>query len=297
MKRKRWNIVYFIREGAHSIVTHGLMSFAAVSMIVACLIIMGSFSLMAINMDYMMGQLESDHEFLAYIEETYTDDQIAVLYQQVQAVENVDRVVLVSKEEAKQRYLEGRETQGLYAGLPDEVFRDRLSIHVVDLTLFEQTVKQVEGLNGVVNLRAETELAGWFVTIRNVAAALATILVVILVTISLFIMTNTIKLATFTRREEIAIMKMCGATNSFVRWPFVIEGLLLGIIGALVAFFLQWIIYVVVYQAIENSGAITVFPMVSFQSLIPHVSGAFFLSGTIIGALGSAMAIRKFLRV
>lgn len=297
MKRRRWNIGYFIREGAHSIVTHGLMSFAAVCMIVACLIIMGSFALVAVNADFMMGQLEEDNEFLAYIEETYTDEQAEGLRRKVEKMDNVARVELIGKEEAKRRYLEGRENQGLYADLPDEVFRDRLAIHVVDLVLFEQTVGQVRGLEGVANVRAESELAGWFVTIRNVAAALATILVGILVTISLFIMTNTIKLATFTRREEIAIMKMCGATNSFVRWPFAIEGLLLGLMGAVVAFFLQWGIYVLVYQAIEKSGAISLFSMVSFQSLASNVLGAFLAAGGIIGALGSALAIRRFLRV
>lgn len=107
---------------------------------------------------------------------------------------------------------------------------------MVDIELFEQTVDQVAALPGIANHRAETEIAEGFVMVRNVATAIATILIVILVVISLFIIANTTKLATFSRREEIAIMKMCGATNSFVRWPFVFEGLILGLIGALIAF-------------------------------------------------------------
>ena len=297
MRRRKINVGYFIREGAHSIVTHGLMSFAAVCMIVACLVIMGSFTLVAMNADQMLGQLEDENEFLAYIDETYDDGQIAALQRRVESEDNIGEVTLIHKEQAKADYLEGRENQGLYADLPDEVFRDRFSIHVKDLALFEETVERVEGMVGIVNTRAAAEMAEWFVTIRNVATALATILVAILVIISLFIMTNTIKLATFTRREEIAIMKMCGATNSFVRWPFVIEGLLLGIMGACIAFLIQWGIYGAAYRAIADSGAITLFSLLTFQSLAWDVLRAFLLAGALIGALGSGLAIRRFLRV
>ena len=295
--RKQINLGYFAAEGARSIVSHGLMSFAAVCMIMACLIIMGSFSLVALNADKMLGQLESENEFLAYIEEGYTDEQIAALKKKIEAVPNVSKVTFISKEEAKATYLQGREDDGLYASLPDEVFRDRFSIHVADLTRFSQTVAAVTKLDGVANYRAESEIADGFVMVRNVASALATILVVILVVISLFIIANTIKLATFTRREEIAIMKMCGATNWFIRWPFIFEGLILGLVGALLAFFLQWGIYAALYNAIQSSGALTLFAMITFKSIAWPVLGVFLLAGAVIGGCGSVLAIRKFLQV
>jgi cell division transport system permease protein len=265
-------------------------------MIVACLVIMGSFSLVAVNADQMLGQLESENEFLAYIDEDYTNEQISSLMSQIEGMDNVASVTFVSKEEAKAVYLKGHD-EGLYQSLPDEVFRDRFSIHVADLELFSQTVASVTALDGIVNYRAETDIANGFVMVRNVASALASILVVILVVISLFIIANTIKIATFTRRDEIAIMKMCGATNWFIRWPFIVEGLILGLLGAVVAFFFQWVIYTAIYTAIADSGALTLFAMISFKSMAWKVLGVFAVTGVVIGAGGSVLAIRKFLQV
>jgi cell division transport system permease protein len=272
------------------------MSFAAVCMIVACLIIMGSFSLVAVNANQMLGQLESENEFLAYIDETYTDAQIQALMVQIEQMDNVASVTFTSKEDAKSVYLKGHD-DGLYQSLPDEVFRDRFAIHVTDLEQFSETVAAVAALDGIVNYRAEPEIADGFVMVRNVASALATILVVILVIISLFIIANTIKLATFTRRDEIAIMKMCGATNWFIRWPFVVEGLILGLTGAVVAFFLMWVIYTAIYTAIADSGALTLFALIPFKSMAWNVLGVFAVTGVVIGAGGSVLAIRKFLQV
>ena len=295
--KNRFNFGYFIREGFRSIFSHGLMSFAAVCMIVACLLIMGSFSLVAINAERMLSQAEDENEFLAIIDENYTDTQIRQLQEEIRQVPNVASVSFVTREEAKDTYLDDYEDVGLYADIPDEVFRDRFSIHVVDLNQFDQTVEAVRALSGVVNIRAAGELAEGFVTVRNVASAIATALVVILAAVSLFIIANTIRLATFARREEIAIMKMCGATNSFVRWPFVIEGLILGVTGALIAFFAQWGIYTAVYRAVVANGAIGMFPLVGFADIWPPVLGIFLLAGALIGACGSGFAIRKFLQV
>ena len=166
-----------------------------------------------------------------------------------------------------------------------------------DLDRFDETVDEVAAMDGIADYMAVPEIADGLVMVRNVASALASILVVILVIISLFIISNTIKLATFTRREEIAIMKMCGATNWFVRWPFVIEGMILGVVGALVSFFLLWGIYASIYNAVVASGALTLFALVTFQSVAWPLLGIFLLAGVIIGAGGSVFAIRKFLQV
>ena len=295
--RRRFNFGYFVAEGVRSIGSHGLMSFAAVCTIVACLLIMGCSALLAVNADRMLGDLESENAFLAYIDETYTREQCAELEARVRALPNVSEVTFITKAEAKEAYLEGREDVELYAELPDEVFRDRFSIHVVNIEHFEQTVDQVRSLKGIVHYRAETEIAEGFVMVRNIAAALATILIAILVVISLFIMSNTTRIAAFTRREEIAIMKMCGATNSFVRWPFVIEGLILGLLGALVAFFAQWGIYMLLENAILEHGAQSLIVLVPFRDMLWMVLAFFTAAGCIIGVGGSAGAIRKFLKV
>lgn len=296
---KRFDIGYFFKEGFLSVFSHGLMSFAAVCMIVACLLIMGSFSLLAMNVDENLKKLEDDNEFLAYIDENYTDAQIQDLIARVKAVDNVDAdsVKFVTKEEAKAVYLEGREGDGLYANMPDEVFRDRLSIHVLDLTRFNETVETVKNLPGVAGYRAEGELAEGFVAVRNAVTALAYVLVAILAAVSLFIIANTIRLATFTRREEIAIMKMCGATDGFVRGPFIVEGLILGLMGALAAFFLQWAVYGAVCRAIIGSGALALFELLEFKDIWNWVLGVFLAAGAAIGAVGSGFAIRRFLQV
>ena len=294
---RRINLGYFVKEGFLSVFSHGLMSFAAVCMIVACLIIMGSFSLLAMNVDENLQRLEDDNEFLVYIDEGYTTAQIARLTEQVRAVPNVASAEFITREEAKAAFLEKYGDNGLYANLPDEVFRDRISVHVVELERFNETVEAVDGLPGVVNKRAEGALAEGFVTVRNAVTALAWVLVAILAAVSLFIIANTIRLATFARRDEIAIMKMCGATDWFVRAPFIVEGLILGIMGALVAFLLQWAVYGLVCRAVINSGALTLFNLMEFGAIWKWVLGVFLAAGAAIGALGSGFAIRRFLQV
>ena len=295
--RQGFNIGYFFKEGFLSVFSHGLMSFAAVCMIVACLIIMGSFSLLAMNVDKNLKQLEDENEFLAYIDESYTEYEINKLSEQVRALDNVASVKFIAKEEAKAAYREGHEGDGLYANIPDDVFRDRLSIHVVDLSRFTETVEAVKALPGVAGHRAEGELAEGFVAVRNAVTAVAWVLIAILAAVSLFIIANTIRLATFARREEIAIMKMCGATDGFIRGPFVVEGLILGLMGAVVAFVIQWAVYAAVCRAFVNSGAVTLFHLMEFREIWGRVLSVFLLSGAGIGAVGSGFAIRRFLQV
>lgn len=299
--RQGFNIGYFFKEGFLSVFSHGLMSFAAVCMIVACLIIMGSFSLLAVNVDNMLSQLEDDNEFLAFIDEDYTDDQIRALMEQVRALDNVGSesgsVTFVSREQAKRDYLKGHESDGLYVNIPDEVFRDRLSIHVKDLERFTETVDAVDSLPGVVNHRAAGEVAEGFVAVRNAVTALAYVLIGILAAVSLFIISNTTRLAAFARREEIAIMKMCGATNGFVRGPFIFEGMLLGLFGAVLAFFCQWGIYELIVRAINSGGTFQLLTVIPFRELWLRLLGVFAAVGLVVGTLGSVTAIRKFLQV
>ena len=294
---KRFDFRYFLREGFHSIFTHGLMSFAAVCMIVCCLLIMGSFSLVAVNLNNMLGDLERENIILAYVDETLDDTQVAALKNTLEDIPNVDRAEFMSREEAMEKFKADKEDNPLFEDLPDEVLRDRYQIHIIDIEQMEATVQAVENTPGVANIRAELEIAEGFVTIRNVAGAVAIILVIILLLVSLFIISNTIKLATFTRREEIAIMKMCGATNGFVRWPFVFEGMILGLLGAVVAFFLQWGIYNLTGTAIEGSDTMQLITVLPFKPMALRVLGIFAGTGLVIGAGGSGVAIGKFLQV
>lgn len=294
---KKFDLGYYCSEGVHSIFTHGFMSFAAVCMIVACLLIMGSFSLVAVNLDNMLGDLEAENEFLAYIDETYTEDQAKALQSQIEAIPNVAEVTFVSRDEALDDFRAGREENPLLSDLDGSVLRDRYRIHVDDIEQLEQTVKQVEQVEGIADTNAAYEIAQGFVTVRNIAAGVAIVLVSILAVVSLFIIANTTKLAFFYRREEIAIMKMCGATNAFIRWPFIVQGMILGLAGAIVAFFLQWGVYELVGKAVIQSDGMSLVTILPFTSLIVNILPVFCGAGLLIGVVGSVLAIRKFLQV
>ena len=294
---RKFDAGYYVSEGFHSIFTHGFMSFAAVCMIVACLLIMGSFSLLAVNLDNMLGDLEAENEFLAYIDDTYTEEEARAIQTEIEAIPNVSQVTFVTRAEALEDWKEGRAENDLFNSLQPEVLRDRYRIHVTDIEQMAQTVSAVEQVSGVAKVRAAVDIAQGFVLVRNIATGVAAVLIGILLVVSLFIIANTIKLATFYRREEIAIMKMCGATNAFVRWPFVVEGMLLGLTGALIAFFAQWGIYELVAKLIVQGNGLSLVTITSYLSMAPTILAVFCITGALIGVGGSTLAIRKFLQV
>lgn len=295
---RKFNAGYYVSEGFHSIFTHGFMSFAAVCMIVACLLIMGSFSLLAVNLDKNLGDLESENEMLVYIDDALTEEQARALQPTLAQVENVSQLTFVTKEAANAEFkAKHGDNTALLDELPDEALRDRYRVHVTDIERMAQTKAALEKIDGVGDVRAAIEIADGFVMVRNIATAVAMVLIGILLVISLFIIANTIKLATFYRREEIAIMKMCGATDGFIEWPFVVEGMLLGLSGALIAFFAQWGLYQMVAKFAIQGNGLSLVNMISYGSMAPTILAVFCGVGVFIGVVGSLFAIRKFLQV
>ena len=295
MKKRRFDAGYYFSEGFHSIFTHGFMSFAAVCMIVACLLIMGSFSLVAVNLDHTLGDLEKENEFLAYVDDSCSEEDARALQTELEAIPNVAQVTFVTRAEALDEFKAGREENPLLDDLPATVLRDRYRIHVDDIEQLKETSDQVAQVEGIADISVAYEIAQGFVLVRNIATGVALVLIAILVVVSLFIIANTIKLATFYRREEIAIMKMCGATNAFVQWPFVVEGFLLGLTGALIAFFAQWGVYQYVNGQLAQGTAILT--LVSFSAVWQPVLLIMLGAGLLLGVGGSVLTIRKFLRV
>ena len=294
---KRFDAGYYLSEGFRSIFTHGFMSFAAVCMIVACLLIMGSFTLLAVNLDQLLGSFEAENEFLAYIDENYTTEEAQALQTKIDSIPNVKQAIFVTREEALQEYKEGRADNSLLDQMPASALRDRYRIHVADIEQMSSTVEAVKGIEGVANVRAAIDIANGFVLARNIATGVAVILVGILLIVSLFIISNTIRLATFYRREEIAIMKMCGATDAFIRWPFVVEGMILGLLGAVLAFLAQWGVYEVAVKLIVQNNGLSPMVMLPYGEMAPDILGAFCVTGFVIGVGGSLLSIRKFLQV
>lgn len=295
---KKHDFRYFFREGTSNMFSHGFMSFAAVGMIIACLLIMGTFSLVAVNANANLQNLQQQSEILAFVDENYTEQQAQALESKIEAVENVREVTFISKQQAMENYIEEfGEDEALFQDLDPEIFRDRYSIRIIDLEQMMETANQVEGIEGIAKIRADEDLSKGFLTISRIATIVCLALIAVLLIVSLFIMSNTIKLTTFDRKDEIAIMKMVGATDGFIRWPFVYEGLLLGLFSSVIAFFLQWGLYVGISTGITASDTLQLIDILPFTDLLGPVLIVFVIVGLLVGIVGSLMAIRKFLRV
>ena len=288
---------YFAHEGLSNMFSHGFMSFAAIGITVACLLIMGTFTLVAVNANGLLEDLEQENEILAYVDDTYTEAESKALQKKLEAVPNVASATYISKRQATEDFAAKYPDEELFQGLDPEIFRDRYAIKVADLERQGETVEQIQSIPGIAKISAHEEIAGGFVTVRNVATVVCVALIAILFVVSVFIISNTIKLTTFDRRDEIAIMRMVGATSGFIRWPFVYEGFLFGILGAVIAFFLQWGLYEAVSRGVANNDTLQLIRIIPFEQLWAPVAEVFAGAGIIIGVGGSLSAIRKFLQV
>ena len=291
------NFGYFAHEGLSNMFSHGFMSFVAIGITVACLLIMGTFTLVAVNANGLLEDLEQENEILAYVDDTYTEAESKALQKKLEAVPNVASATYISKRQATEDFAAKYPDEELFQGLDPEIFRDRYAIKVADLERQGETVEQIQSIPGIAKISAHEEIAGGFVTVRNVATVVCVALIAILFVVSVFIISNTIKLTTFDRRDEIAIMRMVGATNGFIRWPFVYEGFLFGILGAVIAFFLQWGLYEAVSRGVANNDTLQLIRIIPFEQLWAPVAEVFAGAGIIIGVGGSLSAIRKFLQV
>ena len=293
----RHDFKFFIREGAGNMFSHGFMSFAAIGITVACLLIMGTFTLVAYNANVNLADLQQENAVLAFVDDALTEQEARALQTKIENVNNVADCTFMSRDEAKENYIARYDGDELYGDLPADVFRHRYVIHVTDPDRIMETKEAVEQVEGIAKARADQAVAEGFTTARNVAGIISIALIAILLLVSVFIISNTIKLTTFDRRDEIAIMKMVGATNGFIRWPFVYEGMLLGLFSAVIAFGLQWLLYTAVARGIGTSDTLQILTVVPFVKIWKPVALVFLGAGILVGVGGSLTAIRRFLRV
>lgn len=291
------SIGYLIKSGFKGIFSHGLMSFATVAIITACLIIMGAFSLLVVNINDMIAGLEEESNVVvAFIDENLSREEAVALEPAILAVPNVDSAQFVTREEAAEDFQSDYDEE-LFDVITDDTFRDRYVVQLQDISLMEQTRTDLYAVDGVAKVNAHLEYAEGFITARNIVSVISLILIVILIVVSFFIMTNTIKLATFTRREEIAIMKMVGASNGFIRCPFIVEGLVLGILGGGLAYLIEWGLYNLVTGRIVTGVTGTLISVVPFSEVMYPLLGAYLAVGILVGAVGGSSAIRNYLKV
>ena len=292
------NLGYLLKEGIKGIFTHGFMSFAAVCVTVACLLIVGSFSILVYNVNIMVEELNQTNEILAYVDETLSDADAKSVGTKINMIDNVLRADYIPREEALENFIaDHQEEEASFSGLDASDLRHRFRIVLEDNHYIKETDQAVRNIPGVVKTVAEYEMAQGFSTIQDVLHLVSLGIIAVLLAVSLLIISNTVKLAMYDRKEEIGIMKMVGATNGFIRLPFVVEGFTLGMLGAAMAFGLEWVMYDAMVQKIGEVDALRLFKFVPFEELLIPMVVTFAAAGMFVGIVGSWTSIRKFLNV
>ena len=291
------NIGYLLKEGFKGIFTHGFMSFAAVCVTVACLVIVGSFSILAYNLDVMVEDLNQTSEILVYVDQELSDAEARSIGTKINLLDNVLQSTFVSREEALEDFIADHDGDSAFSGVQASDLRHRYVVVLENNLQMKQTDEQLKALPGVAKTKAAYELAEGFTTIQSVLHMVSYAVIAVLLVVSLLIISNTVKLAMYDRKDEIAIMKMVGATNGFIRLPFIVEGFTLGMIGAILAFGLEWAGYDALVQRIGSVDSLQLFDLVPFQELLIPMVVVFAGAGMFVGIVGSWTSIRKFMDV
>ena len=291
------NVGYLLKEGIRGIFLHGFMSFAAVAVTVACLLIVGSFSILVYNVNIMVTELNQTSEVRAFVDETLSFSEAQPVETRIRKIENVHEANLVSREDAFVNFVSDYEDEKTFDGLDSDLLRHRVVIILEDNSRMAETVEEIRQVSGVDEVVAAYELAEGFSMIQNVLKIISIAVIAVLLLVSLLIISNTVKLAMYDRRDEIAIMKMVGATNSFIRLPFVVEGFTLGMVGAALAFGMEWLMYDLLVTKIEVMDSLDLFHLVPFQTLLLPMIFTFAAAGLFVGVVGSWTSIRKFMNV
>ena len=288
---------YYLREGVRGIFVHGFMSFAAITVIAACMLITATFGLVAYNIDLLIKDLEKQSEIVVYIDDSVSREDAVKLGDQIRALDNVQSAEFVTKEQLFDDYLAGLGSDAyVMEGLKDDnPLRDSYRVTMKDVSKHAETVAALEKVAGVASSSSSKEVSDRLIQIRRVTNLISYTLIAMLGAVGIFIISNTVKLAMFARKEEIAIMKMVGATNHFIRAPFVIEGILLGLSAAALSFFLQWAVYgYITKQLTAGTAILSMLPFAAFWKPLALVLLA---AGLVLGVGGSTVTIRKFLKV
>jgi len=291
------NFGYLFKEGIRGIFLHGFMSFAAVCVTVACLLIVGSFSCLVYNINIMVEDLNKTNEILVYIDSELTEAQALSVQTDINLVSNVYKTEFKTREQALQDFIADHEGDDAFSGVDANDLRHRVIVILEDNGLMEQTVAEIQKIPGVAKINAAYELAEGFSTLQDVMQIASVVVIGVLLVVSLLIISNTVKMAMYDRRDEIAIMKMVGATNGFIRMPFMVEGFTLGMLGAGIAFGLEWLLYDLLLDRLAVVDTLKLFTFVPFRELLIPMVATFVGAGLFVGVVGSWTSIRKFMDV
>lgn len=298
MKKKGGgSLGYLTKEGFKNIWLNRLMSVASISVLLSCLVMMGIAFMLIVNMQEIITNIEDSNVIVAFVDDNADDETVAKVRTDLMKIENVKDCEFVSKEEAFEEQLDalgGDRT--LFEGM-DNPLPDSYRVVLDDLTLFDSTLRQIENTDNVQSVREDRELSQQVASIRKTVTYISFGVIIILLIVSLFIISNTIKITMFSRRLEIKIMKSVGATSWFIRWPFMIEGMSLGVISGVLSLGVVWGVYELVARSIGGSFSLFMSSgIVPFKDHALFILVAFLAVGIITGAFGSAVSISKYLK-
>lgn len=289
------NLRYLTKEGFRNLKVNKLMSFSSITVLFSCLMIIGIAFMIFVNIQTVVTKLEKENVIKAFAYMDSTDAEYRALGRELEAIRGVSEVEAIEKEEAFAKQLETLpdNLKEYYSNLDENPLPDGYKVTVEDMEYFDAVVKEIEGLESVDTYHHNSEVATKINTIKNTVTYVSIGLIVLLLIVSLFIISNTIKVTMFNRRLEISIMKSVGATNSFIRWPFVVEGIIMGVVAGILSTGAVWLVYKFAISEIMKS---LINEEVFFINYAPWVLIVFIVVGVLTGVFGSLTSIRKYLK-
>lgn len=291
------NLKYFLKEGFSNLARNRIMTVASITSVMAAMLILGLFLVIILNVNSLTNQVESQLELKAFLKDNISEQQVTQIGNDIKKIPGVTSVVFESKEEALQKFKQQLGDKSYLAeGLEkDNPLPQSYIVKVKDAGLMKDISNEIKQINGVDKVSYGQDVVDKLLGIIKIIRIVGLSIIFILFIISIVIISNTIKLGVFARRREINIMKYIGATDWFIRWPFLIEGVVLGLVGALLSVVLLVLIYGYVLDIINNK--LIVFQLLPPEKIVGDILVYFSVIGAIIGALGSGLSIKRFLNV
>ena len=288
---------YFIQEVFHSLRRNNWMTFASIGTVAVSLFVLGVFLILVLNMNRLAGMLESQVQISVYLEDHLTDREKRQIGYDIESLQGIDSVTYVDRETAKERLKErlGDQKYLLDALSDDNPLPDAFEVTVTMPSVVESAAGAIDSMQGVEEAKYGQDVVEHLFDITRLMRIFGFVLMGLLGGATLFIISNTIRLTVFARRKEIAIMKYVGATDWFIRWPFLLEGIVLGCIGGLIAAVALRSFYAAMAAKIYSTLAF--FPLMPQYPFMNYVTLAILLAGIVIGAIGSVISLKRFLRV
>ncbi len=296
MKRNR-NIRYLTQEGIRNVGINRLMTVASVAVLMSCLVMIGSALLIFLNVDALLQNIEDQNIIMVFVDVGSDEATVQGVEQQIGMIDNIQSCEFVSKAEAYNKVLESLGSNAtLLSDSDDSFLPDGFRLTVKDMNLFASTVAQLQSIEHVLNVQQNTDLAARLSRVRRAVSYVSVCIIVLLFVVSLFIIANTVKITMFSRKLEISIMKAVGATNWFIRWPFLIEGVTIGLISAVIGFGVLYLIYFLASDALLDIFGLLGNALVDFWDYAAYIAVGFVAVSILTGGIGSIFSIGRYLK-